>query len=163
MKRGYTLIETIAVFLLIAVMMLSASVALVPMSDGFSQAIQNSDAAQKAQLAFMRLASELTTISNVAASSAQSLTYDFLDPTGVSVHRTLSWSGLPGDALLLDQVPLTDDVADFGLGYASAPGAPTQPVWFSGARLISIRLETLQAAAVYSNHIAPRNLSSGGG
>lgn len=163
MKKGYTLIETVAVFLLIAVMMLSVAVSLVPMSDGFSQAIRNSDAAQKSQLAWMRISSEFTSISNVVAGSSQSITYDFLDPAGNTLRRTLSWSGLPGDALLLDNIPLTDDVADFSLNYALAPGAPGQPSWFAGARLIGIELQTLQATATYSNRIAPRNLIPGGG
>lgn len=158
MKQGFTLIETIAVLLLIAVMMLSAAVALVPLSEGFTQAIQNADTAQKAQLALARISRECITITNVASGSAHAMTYDFLDPEGMGIRHVLSWSGVPGDPVLLENVPLMDGVAGFELRYAASPGSPGQSSWFEGARMILLRLETMAAPAVYTNRISPRNI-----
>jgi len=163
MKKGYTLIETVAAFLLIGVMVLSVAVSLVPITEGFSQTIRNSDSAQKAMLAYARMTSELITITNVVSGTSQAVTYDLLDPDGVGVRRTLSWSGVSGDSLLLDNVPLSDDVARFELSYARKPGLPAQATWFEGARLIGVRLDTRQTTSIYSNRIAPRNLAGGGG
>jgi len=163
MKQGYTLIETVAVFLLMAVMVLSVAVSLVPMSEGFSQTVLNSDSAQKAMLACARITSEFMTITNIVSGNARSLTYDLLDPDGIGVRRTLSWSGSPGDFLLLDDVPLSDDVARFELHYAQTPESPPQPVWFSEARMIGFRMDTRQTTTIYSNRVAPRNLAAEGG
>ena len=163
MKKGFSLIELVAVLLLIGVLLLSATVSLVPLADAFLQTRTHADTAQKARLALARLTREFITITNVAAGSSSSITYDFLDPAGASHRHTLSWSGTPGDPLLLEGVALSDDIASFELRYHQGVGGVGQPAWFTGANVMEIVLRTLVAGEGYTNSLTPRNLVMGGG
>ena len=51
MKNAFTLIEVIAVILLTGVLVLASTIALLPLVEGFFQVRQNSDLAQKTNLA----------------------------------------------------------------------------------------------------------------
>ena len=150
MKKGFTLIEVIATLLLVAILAVSVAISLLPMTQGLMQVRDNAAAAQKARLAMARLTRELTTISNVVSSGSGGIMYDFLVPAGnwyATRTHTVSWSGTPGAPLLLEGVPLSDDVANFSLSYA--PGPP--PV-------IDIVLQSQVGGNVFSTRIAPRNM-----
>ena len=160
MKTGFTLIETVAVLLLVAILAMSTMVSLLPMTEALGQARANASAAQKARLAMARLSREFTTISNVAAAGAGSIRYDFLAPAGnwfVSHHHHLYWAG--GDLMLRDEAdgavaPLCDEVGSFRLTYA--PGPP--PVID-----VALTLSDALGGDSYSNRIVPRNIAGGGG
>ena len=150
MKAGFTLIEMIAVLILVSILVSSATLSFVPMAEALTQVRTNTRAMQKSRLAMGRLTREFTTITNVVASGSGAITYDFLVPNGnwYAVRRhTLSWSGSAGAPLLLEGVPLSDDVANFSLSYA--PGPP--PV-------IGILLQSQEGGQAFSTGIAPRNM-----
>lgn len=152
MKTGFTLVEMAATLLLVGILAVSVTISLLPMSQALMQVRDNSAAAQKARLAMARITREFTTISNVVARSPSAITYDFLVPTNntfVSLRHTLSWNGTdlmlqPGAAAA---VPLSDDVANFSLGYELGP-----PL------VIAVVLESRAGGNSYSNRIAPRNM-----
>ena len=154
MKNGFTLIEILATLVLVAVLAVSLVISLLPMTEGLMQVRANADAAQKARLAMARLSREFTTITNVASWSAHAIHYDFLVTSGAwhaTRSHTLAWSGTPGDPLLLEGVPLTDDVADFALAVYDAPGAATN--W-----VVAVALQSQVGIHAFSNRIVPRNI-----
>jgi prepilin-type N-terminal cleavage/methylation domain-containing protein len=154
MKKGFTLIEIIAVLLLVSMLALSAFISLLPMSQALLQVRENTAAAQKARLAMARIAREFTTIARVVSIGPSTITYDFLVPSGnwyVTRRHTLAWNGTPGHPLMLEGVPLTDDVQAFALNAYDAPGSPTN--W-----VIDVRLQGRRGNLAFSNSIAPRNM-----
>jgi hypothetical protein len=158
MKRAYTLIETVAVMLLVGVLVLSATVALVPMAEAFLQAKQNADALQKVGLATARITRELTTITNVVSGTDRVLRYDHLDEQGLPRQHVLAWSGAAGAPLLLDNVILLDDVQYFELRYYGMPGEAYQSVWTAASREIEVGLGLRKAPGAYTLRIRPRNV-----
>lgn len=157
MNKGFTLIEVIAVLLLVGVLVLASTIALLPMVEGFMQVGANVDAAQKSQFAMGRMVRELTSGSNVVAATQQSVIYDFLDPAGVTHRRTLAWGGA-GTALTLDGVALCDDVGQFQLRYYARPDGAPAYTWTAGAKIIEIVLGTASTSDVYTNRVRLRNL-----
>lgn len=150
-KQGFTLIEIVATLLLVSILAASVVISLLPMTEGLMQVRDNASAAQKARLAMARLSWEFTTITNVVSSGPRTLTYDFLVPAGnwyASLRHTLSWSGTPGEPLLLEGVPLSDDVAQFGLAYSVATPLA-----------IDVVLQSQVGVHSFSNRIVPRNLA----
>jgi prepilin-type N-terminal cleavage/methylation domain-containing protein len=161
MKRGFTLIEIIAVLMLVSVLVLASTIALLPVAEGLVQARQNVDAAQKAQQALMRMTREIITITNVVSSGEQSIVYDFIDPVGTPERRTLAWSG--GNApVTLNGVPLTDDVSLFQLRYYNADGGGGASSWGPNSRIVEVVLGTASGGEVYTNRIRPRNIPGEG-
>lgn len=161
MNKGFSLLEVIAVLLLLGVLALSATISMLPITEGLFQARENAQSAQKTQFAMIRMVREFTTITNVAASDARSITYDFLDPSGASFRHSLAWAGNAGDPLLLENVPLSDDVGAFELRYYAAPGSAAEAAWGADMRIIEVVLENVQGNHRYTNRIAPRNLAQG--
>ena len=157
MNRGYTLIELVAVLLLLGVLAASTAVSLVPVAEGLMHVRQSARAMQKTRLAIVRLSREFTTIANITASGPRDLTYEFLDSSGAPQQRTLSWGGAPGDDLTLNNVPLTDDVAFFELRYYSHGGS-AQSAWSTNCLIIEMVLTNQTANYGFINRIAPRNL-----
>ncbi len=155
-KSGFTLVEMVAVFLLVAILGTSIFISIIPMAEGLSQVRLNTNAAQKARLAMARMSRELTTVTNVVSSSGSSISYNFLVPAGVSsysvMHHTLAWGGSPGDPLMLEGEPLCDEVQNFSLTYT--PGPPPA---------IDLVLTMVSEAGgnTYSNRIIPRNILNG--
>lgn len=158
MKRAYTLIEMIAVLLLVAVLTLTATVALVPIADAFLQVRTNTDAMQKTAFAMARITRELTTVTNVVAGAPTTITYDLLDEQGVPRRRTLDWSGGAGAPLRLAGAVLLDDVAGFELKYYAMPGDTAQSGWGPTCREIEVVLALASVPNVYTLRIRPRNV-----
>ncbi len=162
MKKGFTLIEIIAVLLLVSLLVLASTLALLPLVNGFAQARVNTDAAQKSFLALSRLAFEFTTITEIISSGPYSITYDFMTPAGDTVRRVVAWNGQSGAPLTLDNVPLSDDVHSFELRYYSEPAAVATSQWIQdSSRLIEIVYETFSSRDVYTKRIRPRNIPGG--
>jgi len=158
MKTGFSLIELIAVLLLVGVLAASATISLLPVAEGLAQVRRNATTMQKSRLALARLTREFTTITNLISGGARTMVYDFLDLAGTPRQHTLSWSGVAGESLMLEGVPLTDDVADFELRYYDYPGTAAQAAWTTNSRLVEIVLESLETGDRLTNRIAPRNL-----
>jgi prepilin-type N-terminal cleavage/methylation domain-containing protein len=158
MNKGFTLVELLVVLLLSGILLLSAFVSLVPATEALMQVRTNSNAAQKAQFAISRLIREFNTITNVVAGDSTSITYDFLNPDGDSVRHTVEWNGAAGDPLLLEDIPLSDDVATFELRYYDTPDAASETAWSDDSQMIEITLQTLGTGDLYTNRVAPRNI-----
>jgi prepilin-type N-terminal cleavage/methylation domain-containing protein len=163
MKRGFSLVEMIAVLFLLGVLGVSAFISLVPMTDAMIQSRAAVGSVHKINHAVERLVSEFLTITNVAAGGSRSLTYDFLDPLGRVTRHQVSWSGVPGESLRLEGIPLSDDVRDFALRYYDEPNSPAQYQWSADTRLIEIVLHSLRSDWCITNRVVPRNMSRGGG
>ncbi|MGD9613218.1 MAG: type II secretion system protein J [Kiritimatiellia bacterium] len=159
MKNAFTLIEVIATLLLVAILAVSVAISLLPMTQGLMQVRANAATAQKARLAMSRIAREFTTITAVVSSSSDEITYDFLVPAGnwyATLRHTLSRSG---DELLLNGIPLCDDVADFDLNLDYTAGAPYPAIGVLLSLQSVVGDDTY--ATSYSNQIAPRNMFAG--
>ncbi len=160
MKKGFTLIEVVAVLLLVGLLVLASTIALLPMVEGFMQVRRNVDAAQKSQLAMGRIVREFTTISNVVSSTQQLITYDYLDPAGATHRRTLTWGGA-GSPLTLNGVALSDDVGQFELRYYARPDGAPAYTWNPQSRIVEIILGTASTGDIYTNRVRLRNIPSG--
>lgn len=157
MKKGFTLIEIIAVLLMVSFLALIATISLLPMTEGFFQIRRSAEGIQKTHLALARIGRELITITNVVAAGQHTLTYDFLDPAGDPHRRTLSWNGADAP-LLLNAVPLSDDVGTFELRYYATPDGAAASSWTADSRLIEFSLGTTTGPHLYTARIQPRNL-----
>jgi prepilin-type N-terminal cleavage/methylation domain-containing protein len=161
MNKGYTLIELVAVLVLVGVLAASATVSLLPMAEGLMLARANTTTLRKIQLAATRIGQEFATLAEVVSGDLRSITYDFYIPAagGYATNRhTLSWSGVSGDDLMLQGVALSDDMADFALNYYSSSGTAVSAV---NAHIIEVVLESLETGTRLTNRIAPRNVSVG--
>ncbi|MGD9780879.1 MAG: type II secretion system protein J [Kiritimatiellia bacterium] len=159
MKKGFTLIEVVATLLLVAILAVSVVISMLPMTQGLMQVRANTSTAQKARLALSRIGREFTTITAIVSSSPDGITYDFLVPAGswyATLRHTLSRSG---DELLLEGIPLCDDVADFDLSLDYAAGAPFPVIGILLSLQNVVGGDTY--ATSYSNQIAPRNMLAG--
>ena len=65
------------------------------------------------------------------------------------------------DALLLENVPLTDDVGAFELRYYTDPDSAAEAAWGAETRIIELVLENIRGNHRYTNRIAPRNILPG--
>ena len=156
-RHGMTLIEMVAVLLLLGILALSLVLAVVPVTQGLLMARGSVNASQKSHLALTRLVREFTAITNVVSGTGQSLVYDFRDSAGVGHRRTVNWSA--GGALTLEGVPLTDDVAAFALRYYEGPGEAAQNNWSAAMRMVEIVLQSDSVGAiVYTNRVYLRGL-----
>jgi len=158
MNRGFTLIEMIAVLLIVGVLALMTTSALAPLAEGYLLARDNADAAQTLAFATARLTREFSSITNVLSGTARTITYEHLDQDGVLRRRTLTWSGTAGTPLTLDDVALLDDILNLEFRYYTAPGQPAQAAWTATSREIetSIRLVSDVNPCIF--RIRPRNL-----
>ena len=159
MKRGFTLIELVAVLLLVGVLVASSVVSLIPVAEGLVQARQNATALRKSRLAFARLSREFAAITNVSLGGPHTIQYVFLDSARTLYLRSLTWSGPPGEPLMLSGRPLTDDVGDFRLRYYDRPdGAGYASSWSTNTRLVEVQLQSLATGDSLALRLSPRNV-----
>ena len=158
MKRGFTLIEMIAVLLIVGVLALATTSALAPIAEGYLQARDNADSAQTLAFATARLSREFSSITNVISGTARTITYDHLDQDGLLRRRTLAWSGTAGAPLTLDNVALLDDIGDLEFRYYTAPGLPAQAAWTATSREIETSIRLVSDVNPCVLRIRPRNL-----
>ncbi len=155
MKRGFTLIELVAVLLLVGVLVASSMVSLIPVAEGLVVARQNAVILRKSRLAFARLSREFSAITEVVAGNSHSIQYVFWDASRNAFNRTLSWSGTSGDPLRLNNVPLMDDVADFRLQYLSWTNSAINP---TNAPVIELSLRGIAMSSALVLRLSPRNV-----
>ncbi|MFH1137059.1 MAG: prepilin-type N-terminal cleavage/methylation domain-containing protein [Pseudomonadota bacterium] len=128
MRKGFSLIELVAVLVLVGAVAAVGSLGLIQVIQGFAFARDNAELAQKAEAALLRMRIEFShiehnlTTEDVEASnssSASSLTYTAVF-NGVTETNTIT---LVGDEVRLDGVPLTDKVDSLLFEYLDKSGA----------------------------------------
>lgn len=160
-RAGFSLVEIIAVLVLVGVLTAAAGLAAVPMAQGFLQAIRNTEVAGKVQLAMARMDRDFTVTSEVGTGTGSSMTFRSRDSAGTLVWQTLSWSGVSGDPLTLDGITLLDDVSSFQLSYVYLDGGGSEVVessWTVNSRAIDVALQVVGVGATYALRVYPRNL-----
>ena len=157
-RAGFTMIELIAVIVLVGALTIAAGMVMIPMVNAMRVAQQNVDSLQKAQFALARITRELTTVSNVVSGTARAMTYDTLDSTGQPHRHTLAWSGTAGEPVTLDGAPLTDDVSQFGLSYFAAPGSTPASTWSASLPNVRVVLGLGNTPMTFTNGVHMRNL-----
>ena len=156
-SRAFTLIEMVVVLLLLGLLGFSVVLAVVPVTRGLLMTRDSVNATQKAHVALTRLVREFSIITNVVSGTGQTMVYAFADDDDVTHQRNVSWND--GGSLLLDGVPLSDDVGQFALRYYATPGGTPQSSWGAGMRIVEIVLQPDSfGAVVYTNRVYLRGL-----
>jgi prepilin-type N-terminal cleavage/methylation domain-containing protein len=154
-QKGFTLIEIIAVLLLVGTLAAAILTSLVPVIQGLAQVQTNTETAQKARLAMARMERELTTITEIVSSGGASITYRFLFPVSMDAYtiitRTLEWNG-PGNPVRLDGVPLVDSLLNFEINHE--PGPPH-------AIDLTLVMNNSVGADTFTTRVVPRNILNG--
>jgi len=113
-RRAFSLIELIAVLIILGIMGALAGLGLQYIAAGFVSAREAGSGAQDAQLAVARLLQEFTANCTVSGTSATSIQYTTQHDGS---NHTLSWSGTAGDPLMLDSDALVGNVDSFAVSY----------------------------------------------
>jgi prepilin-type N-terminal cleavage/methylation domain-containing protein len=157
---GFSLVEIVAVLLLVAILAAMAVMGVVSMSGGFLQSREITTAAEKAQCALTRIAADLVVIQSVTSGSGKSLVYQALDSAGNVRTHTLSVADAPGSPLTLDGAPLLDALSSFAFSYVSYNGGveATGSAWTPAARAIVVDLTMRAAPGIpFTLRVFPRN------
>ena len=158
-QKGFTLVETIAVLILVGIIAVFAGMGITSVIEGFLLTKMNAETTQKGQVALTRIVKEFTVINSVdsGASSATSITFTSYKQGVAGIH-VVSWVG---DNLSLDGDILTDHVIGFDLGYYDFYNGTKQSTWASTRKVIEITLSIRGAKdviSVFTDRVAPRNL-----
>jgi prepilin-type N-terminal cleavage/methylation domain-containing protein len=135
-SAGYTLIELIAVLILVGIMSAAAGYAIFPMTEAYFVAMRSSEVAGKTQAALTRMVLELTNLADVSSGNSSSITFQSRDGSGAPGWHTLSWTGA-GAPLTLDGATLLDAVQEMSLEYIRLDSGGNEirtSVWSSGCR-----------------------------
>lgn len=161
-NRGFTLVELIAVLLILGVTAALSTVMIGVIVDGYLFSADNATTATDAQVAMGRLEKEFGVIHAVTAASRTAITYSGYRTPGASEAHTVSWSGTANDPLLLDGDILIDNVAAFDLLFFNAfDGAPPATTWSPASRIIEVTLSISGAQSInstFTSRIKPRNI-----
>ena len=157
-NRGFSLIEVLAVLLLVGVFVAFTGLLFGPVVQTFINARRATEIMHDSQLAMARISRELTTVTNVVSGSSLSITYDTLDSSGISHRRNIAWSGTPGSALLLNGNTLIDDLQQFSFSYLNNVGSPRQSSWGIDSTIIEVFMDIGIAGSSYTNRFYPRNI-----
>ncbi len=157
-RSGFSLVEVLGALLLVGILAVFTGMLLAPMAGAFLQAREAGRLMQDGQLAMARVARELTTVSNVVASSSVSITYDTLDSAGGSHRRTLEWAGSAGDPLVLAGHTLIGQLREFDLSYMDTVEGTPQTSWGADSTIIEVVLDLGAAGSSYTNRLVPRNV-----
>lgn len=152
-EQGFTLIEIIAVLVLVGMLAVVAGTGLTFGVRGYLLAAENAEITQKAELVLSRLSRELRVCHNCDAANPINLDSGFNFDTGnVNLGlRRLEYNAGTGQLLLGTSAavhPLVDGLTAFSLAYQS-----------DGRVLISLTMQHQQAGSpqVFQTMILPRN------
>jgi prepilin-type N-terminal cleavage/methylation domain-containing protein len=161
-NKGFTLIEIIASLVLLSIITAVVGLGIYKIFEGFISVKKNAAAAQKAQVAMVRLVNEFTGIAVISgnATSLNYKSYSYLD--GTLKSHTVTWEGTSGSPLLLDGVTLIDNVSSFNVVYLDAyNSAVEKSSWSSSTKIIEVTLVNTGAyntTSSFTFRAVPRNL-----
>ncbi|MFH7320807.1 type II secretion system protein [Desulfurivibrio sp. D14AmB] len=145
-KNGFTLIEVIAVLVLLGLLFAMAGGGIAAGARGYLLARENSVLSQKAQLALSRMAREFQDCFDcVGPEGAVALPFSYTNIRRDTPANVLAFSG---GTITLDGNILVDQVADFNLSYSAA-----------GQLEIALRLvhRSGEVPVLFSTSVLPRN------
>ncbi len=123
-KRGVTLVEIIAVLVIVSILAAAAGMGVIAITHGYLFANNNAQMTQKTTFAMKRITRELQEISLVSNGSADSITFSsILGTRTIGFHDNaikLSVNGAPianGDILM-------DEITNLSFNYKNNTGAP---------------------------------------
>lgn len=171
-EKGFTLIEIIASLVILGILGTMVVITSIKVVEGFLFVRINCETAQKGHLALNRLTKEFTNIISVdtANTDATSITFTSRSYVNGAVGTyTVSWGGVAGNPLLLDNDPgvavsfddLVDNVNGFAMAYLDTFNGTETTTWSAAREIIKVTL-TLDAAngviSTFTTHVVPRNL-----
>lgn len=156
--KGFTLLEVIAVMILIGVIATAVVLGYVQVMKGMVFTKMNVATIQKGQIGMTKLVKEFSNIniSSITAASETSITFTSVK-NGVSGTHTVTFTG---NAITYDGNIVTDQVATFLLKYYDSYESTAQSTWQSSRRIIEITLNLKGADDVLSEfkaRVKPRN------
>jgi len=161
--RGFTLLEIVVTLILVGILATIAGLGISSGVRGYQFARENSELAQKGQVAMARLIKELTFLSAVSLAEANTLNFTAVRQGGNETH-TIGWAA-GSTNLLLDGRVLTDHLdpeAGLQLRFSDSPEGTQFDTWTAERRIIEITLRLRGAdntVTVFTARVAPRGLS----
>ena len=155
-NRGFSLLELILVLALLGFLGLAGTMGFVHFSRGFVFARETTATTAKGQLAMMRMAKELQSLSEAATATPTRLVYTALR-AGLEENHELR---LVGGSLLFDNQVLVDRVSGLVFSYHTDYDAGAS-AWSADTRLIDISLSLQGPDAIdidLQTRVAPRNM-----
>mgnify|MGYP001812968231 CR=1 FL=1 len=174
-ESGFTLIETVASLVIVAVLAAFAGMSIVTGTKGYVQTRENSHLAQKAQVTMARVYRELMELTNIAAVDTSSEPWIIFDnPQGRQAIAKegdtlrLYTLGLTDTNLTGEGDLLADQVAGFSLNYFQGPNAWTiaDEIELLSAVQVSVdlqRKEGSRSVLNFTTTVYPRNNNNFGG
>jgi prepilin-type N-terminal cleavage/methylation domain-containing protein len=134
-NRGFSLLELILVLALLGILGLVGTMGFVHFSRGFVFARETTATTAKGQLAMMRLAKELQSLSDTSLATPTRIAFTALRGGTEENHE----ARLVGSTLLFDNQPLVDQVSGLVLSYHTDYNSSAS-AWSANTRLIDINL-----------------------
>lgn len=158
-NSGFTLVEMIAVMVLVGILTAVVGTGSVQMVRGMIFTKMNAVTIQKGQMTMTKLVKEFTNINigGITAADATSITFSSVKGGTVGTHTVM----LSGNTVTFDGDILTDQVDHFSLGYYDNFDGAAQTTWRSSRRIIEITLGLKGAddvVTVFRERVKPRNI-----